>query len=164
MNRTIVIAVVGVFALTACHLMKSPGLTTMDKTNAPRGVRNNNPLNIRTGNDWKGEAVGNGSAFEVFTSPEYGFRAGAITLRNYRKKYGLTTVREIISRWSPSSENDTAAYIAMVCHELNVTENQTLNLSDDTLLARLMLAMSIMENGRGWFTLAQAKQGIKLAS
>lgn len=136
----------------------------MDKTNAPRGVRNNNPLNIRTGNDWKGEAVGNDSAFEVFTSPEYSFRAGAITLRNYRKKYGLTTVREIISRWSPSSENDTAAYIAMVCHELNVTENQTLNLSDDKLLARLMLAMSIMENGRGWFTLAQAKKGIKLAS
>ncbi len=136
----------------------------MNVKDAPRGVRNNNPLNIRTGNDWKGEVKGHSSSFEAFKSVEYGFRAAAILIRNYRKKYGLTTIREIINRWAPSNENDTDAYVNLVSSQLGVSENDELDVTDDKTLARLMLAMSVMENGRGWFTLSQAKKGVKLAN
>lgn len=131
---------------------------------APLGVRNNNPLNIRTGNDWQGEVNGHGSGFEAFKSVDYGFRAAAILLRNYRKKYGLTTVREIIHRWAPNNENNTDAYVNLVSSKLGVNENEMLDVTDDNTLARLMLAMSVMENGKGWFTLSQAKKGVKLAN
>lgn len=41
----------------------------------PRGIRNNNPLNIKIGNDWKGEVPNTDGTFEQFESMEYGLRA-----------------------------------------------------------------------------------------
>ena len=83
----------------------------------PRGIRNHNPLNIRRSKDqWKGMAeVQSDRAFVQFKSLEYGWRAAFYLLtRTYYHKYRLYTIRGIISRWAPSSENDTSAYIANV--------------------------------------------------
>lgn len=137
-------------------------MTTTDNSNQPRGVRNNNPLNIEQGQNWQGEIATNDNRYEAFESPEYGFRAAARLIRNYKKFYGITTVREIVSRWAPKTENDTDSYVAFVCSEIGVPENQTLDVSNDTTLANLLLAMSVMECGRGWFTLSQAKKGVTL--
>ena len=92
------------------------------------GERNNNPLNIRRvkGQRWKGELplsdsvasplgeVGRG-AFCRFESMEYGLRAAFCILRTYRNKYHAVCIEDIIKRWAPPSENDTAAYIRHVC-------------------------------------------------
>lgn len=54
-------------------------------------------------------------AFVQFKSLEYGWRAAFHLLtRTYYHKYRLYTIRTIIRRWAPSSENDTSAYIANV--------------------------------------------------
>ena len=83
---------------------------------APRGIRNNNPLNIRIGNCWKGEVtIPTDKQFEQFTHMKWGVRAGFIILRNYIVRYKLKTIPEIISRWAPNNENDTAKYIEAVC-------------------------------------------------
>src|SRR3569833_3001877 len=83
--------------------------------NATRGLRNNNPGNIRkTATDWRGEVVGSDSAFETFATPEAGIRALAVLLRNYQRKYGLRTVRAIITRYAPPSENNTESYVSAV--------------------------------------------------
>src|SRR3569833_2151599 len=89
--------------------------------NATRGLRNNNPGNIRkTATDWRGEDVGSESAFETFATPEAGIRALAVQLRNYQSKYGLRTVRAIITRYAPPSEKNTVSYESAVARRLNV--------------------------------------------
>lgn len=70
--------------------------------NTPRGIRNNNPGNIRWGSDWKGlkkDGKQQDPSFCIFKTPEYGIRALAKLLRNYKQLYGLNTPRKIISRY-----------------------------------------------------------------
>lgn len=100
-----------------------------------RGVRNNNPGNIRKSRDkWQGLAeIQNDPAFFTFSKPEYGIRAMTRILINYQAKYGLTTVRGIIGRWAPPNENDTEAYIRAVAKAVGVTPE------DDIVLTRQVL-------------------------
>lgn len=82
----------------------------------PRGVRNNNPGNIRrTADPWQGLAETQADeAFFVFTAPKWGIRALARILITYQDKHGCRTVRDFISRWAPATENDSRSYIAAV--------------------------------------------------
>ena len=84
----------------------------------PRGIRNNNPLNIRrTAKDqWKGlRAQQTDASFCQFESLDYGWRAAFYLLtRTYYHKYRLFTIRAIINKWAPPQENLTATYIQNV--------------------------------------------------
>ena len=86
-----------------------------------RGIRNNNPANIRRGCNWKGLAkVQTDREFCQFNTMKWGVRALLVTLRTYVLKHHLHTVREIITRWAPSSDgNNTEAYIKFVEDEIN---------------------------------------------
>lgn len=86
-----------------------------------RGIRNNNPANIRRGCNWKGLIrQQKDKEFCQFVSMSWGIRALLITLRTYVKKHHLHTVREIITRWAPPSDgNNTEAYIKFVEKEIN---------------------------------------------
>ena len=81
-----------------------------------RGIRNNNPANIRRGCSWKGLAkTQTDKEFCQFTTMTWGVRALLVTLRTYVVKYRLHTVREIITRWAPPSDgNNTEKYIEYV--------------------------------------------------
>ena len=81
-----------------------------------RGLRNNNPLNIRysSQNMWRGqvsECERTDGEFCEFVTMEAGFRAAFKLIRRYIREYRLTTPSAIISRWAPRSENDTDAYV-----------------------------------------------------
>ncbi|MCG9628568.1 structural protein [Vibrio mediterranei] len=135
------------------------------KSQLNRGVRINNPLNIRiSGNAWTGKVTpSRDKAFETFSDPKYGFRAAAKLIRNYQNLYGLNTLSGIIHRWAPQSDNnDTENYIQFVADNVGVNPNTTLNLYDDAFMARLIHAMSIMEVGR-YYSLNDAAQGVALA-
>ena len=87
-----------------------------------RGIRNNNPLNIRRGKSrWQGEISsprgedGRGLSFVQFESLEYGIRAAFVLLRTYREKYKAVCIEDIITRWAPPTENDTRKYISDLC-------------------------------------------------
>ena len=87
-----------------------------------RGLRNNNPLNIRKvpGTHWRGELPSpEGRAgdrlFVQFESLEWGIRAAFCILDTYRRKYQDVCVEDIINRWAPPSENDTRKYVETVC-------------------------------------------------
>jgi hypothetical protein len=116
-----------------------------------RGLRNNNPGNIRKSKDrWKGlRASQTDSQFFQFESMAYGYRALMTILRNYQRKYGLRTVSDVIRRWAPPSENNTNAYICTVCRELQipVTYEVELDLEDKRTLTALASAISKVENG-----------------
>lgn len=81
-----------------------------------RGIRNNNPANIRHGCNWKGLAEKQtDKEFCQFTTMTWGVRALLVTLRTYVVKHHLHTVREIITRWAPPSDgNNTEKYIEFV--------------------------------------------------
>ncbi|MGF2652831.1 structural protein [Serratia marcescens] len=118
--------------------------------NTPRGIRNNNPGNIRWGDDWKGlvaKPQRTDKAFCQFTSPEYGIRAMIIILRNYRRRHGLNTITGIISRWAPASENNTQAYINSVAQATGVTPDQPVDTTDSRFMVKLLQAIIRHENG-----------------
>lgn len=116
---------------------------------APRGIRNNNPLNIRKGNNWQGERQPQTDAqFEEFVSMLMGLRAGFIIIRNYmRRRPPLDTVAKIISAWAPSTENDTQRYIDFVCKRGLLEPNERLLYSNKQKLCRMVWAMCQMECG-----------------
>lgn len=126
----------------------------MDKTVKPRGFRNNNPLNIRKGSNWKGlSSVQADKSFCVFTSMRYGIRAAIYLLLKYYNKYNLRTLYEIISRWAPNCENDTWNYCKLVALQLNIPMKYipTLDLNlpyDIERLYDLLSAMIYVENGK----------------
>ena len=121
----------------------------MNKKPIPRGIRNNNPLNIRVGNVWLGEVTNpTDNEFEQFVSMFYGLRAGFILLRRYIRRYHLTTVPEIISLWAPSSENNTVKYIDTVCQLSGIAPDTQLKYEDEETLVNLVDAMILVECGQ----------------
>jgi hypothetical protein len=85
-----------------------------------RGIRNNNPGNIRLGINWLGRVVpGKDLSFVEFKTMPYGVRALYIDLIN-KHKSGLRTIRDIIYRYAPPSENLTDAYVAAVAQSMNI--------------------------------------------
>lgn len=114
-----------------------------------RGLRNSNPLNIRRNStQWQGlAAVQSDSAFFQFTAPEWGYRAAIKTLQNYRRLHGLTTVEQMVSRWAPSSENNTTGYIAAVCARTGWPRGHVVDVDDEGEMCSIVEAMSFVENG-----------------
>lgn len=127
-----------------------------------RGIRNNNPLNIRIGNNWQGETVGTDKEFEVFSHHRYGFRAAAKLLRNYQSLYKLQTIDEIIHRFAPPNENHTSNYAGYVAKKMGVATDTPINLTNDKTLATMMLYMSEMEVGKH-YSYGDAWAGVQLA-
>ena len=129
-----------------------------------RGIRNNNPGNIRyTGTAWEGlsDPPSDGT-FCVFTDPVYGIRALARILTNYVGADNVRpTVTGLISRWAPPSENDTASYIADVSSRLGVDPNATLDLSSS--LPELVGAIISHENVVNPYDPTLIVRGVSLA-
>lgn len=114
----------------------------------PRGIRNNNPLNIRIGNVWLGEVnKPTDPAFEQFISMEYGIRAGFVILRRYIKRNGFNTIRKIISTWAPPSENNTATYIEFVHKQTGLNTDDVIRYQDKIVMCAIVSAMIRMECG-----------------
>lgn len=114
----------------------------------PRGIRNNNPLNIEysKGNNWVGQ-TGSDGRFATFSAPAYGYRAALKTLKTYREKYGLKTLREMITRWAPPGENDTELYIRTVEGLSGIDAEEEPDLTDREEAVALLAAMAHVECG-----------------
>lgn len=116
----------------------------------PRGLSNNNPGNIRISSDkFQGEVIPSGDkAFKQFESMAYGYRAVFKLLITYYKKYGLKTIRAMISRWAPPVENHTEKYINFVASRAGVSPDQEIDIHNMDLFCNIVAAISYMENGQ----------------
>jgi hypothetical protein len=114
-------------------------------TEVPRGIRNNNPGNIRYGDfAYRMGATGRDSGgFAIFPTMAAGTAAEDALLRTYVAR-GDDTVRKIISKYAPASENDTGAYIAQVTKKLGVGPDQKLSSAH---LSEVAKAIYAQENG-----------------
>lgn len=117
----------------------------------PRGLRNNNPLNIektKGGNPWQGEVVPSADPrFAQFTTIAYGYRAAFKLLNNYQRNYGLNTIREMISKWAPASENHTSNYVKTVSERADIHADSYIATTDRDTMVPIVAAMSRVENG-----------------
>lgn len=114
-----------------------------------RGVRNNNPLNIRHNprNRWQGlSANQTDHAFCHFDSMVYGVRAAMKLLRNYAIQLHHCTINDYITRWAPPSENNTQNYIDFICKQIDYPSNINLYFRDRPRFIAMVRAMGIMES------------------
>lgn len=122
----------------------------MKKNELPRGLRNNNPGNIRKSNEvFQGEVIiGKDRDFKQFKSMAYGYRVIFRILLNYEKLYKLTTIRKIIGRWAPENENNTSAYIYLVSSYSGIPVDERIDFTDREQMIQIIAGMSKVENGR----------------
>ena len=87
----------------------------------PRGLRNNNPGNIRLSKDkWQG-----------------------LRERQEDKEF----FQFVSTRWAPHKENDTGAYIRKVCREMEVPNTYIPDIEDKATVCAFAAAISLVENG-----------------
>lgn len=105
----------------------------LPKLNNTRGMRNNNPGNLRiSANKWINKVPkdkNTDGAFEQFTSMEYGIRAMMMDIRSDIKK-GSNTIEKLINQYAPPHENNTGKYIATIADTLATTSTIPLDITN----------------------------------
>jgi hypothetical protein len=128
-----------------------------------RGINNHNPGNIRHGDKWQGlRDIQTDKAFCQFIAPEWGIRAIIKIIRNYERKYGLNTIRQIITRWAPPNENNTESYIAYVCKSVGVSSSAVIDVDSAVTMIKLVRAIIQMENGKQPYPVETFKKAFEL--
>ncbi len=126
----------------------------------PKGIRNNNPGNLRFAG--QSGAMNDGSGFAAFDSPLEGLIALKNQLMRYftGKTFGrkLQTIRDIISHYAPKNENDTDAYIQAVAAMMHISPDAALNLQNPQMMQALMNSIVQYENGKNPYSQAMLGQ------
>lgn len=114
-----------------------------------RGLRNNNPGNIRRSSaHYKGEVrPSRDKEFKEFQSMAYGYRAMFVLLDTYCRRYGLNTLRTMLMRYAPPTENYTSTYIDFVSQRTGIGTDTPLDTRHRRDMVPIVAAMSEMENG-----------------
>ncbi len=116
-------------------------------------IARNNIFNIRPlakGQQWMGQA-GAVKGFAEFETREYGIRAWLVLMRTYRQRHGCRTIRQIVTRFAPPTENNTAHYIGHCCGYMGIGPDTPLSARLD--YCALAGAMARMETGTNLGTL-----------
>lgn len=137
----------------------------------PRGIRNNNPGNVRHGANWQGMAPDQpDSEFVKFIDARYGIRAMARILASYRNR-GLVSINQIINTWAPpvgrdsqgnSYTQDSSAYAKHVSKLLGISADVPLSWNVPQL-ADLIEAIIQHENGQQPYDRAVILEGVSMA-
>lgn len=115
---------------------------------APDGISNNarnNPLNLRFANQ---DGATDANGFAAFPTPEAGI-AAAKNQFSIDAGRGINTLTGLVSSWAPKNENDTAAYIKTVSGVTGIAPDAKIDITDPAIQAKLIPAMSLVENGPG---------------
>lgn len=96
----------------------------------PRGLRLNNPGNIRPGAGFFGE-IGDDGGYAEFDSDAAGIRAIQRLLRTYGNQYGINTLRGLANRYAPPSDNNpTDNYIEFLSQQTGIDPDEPINLAE----------------------------------
>ena len=130
----------------------------------PLGLRNNNPGNLRPGDNWQG-AIGVNQNFIVFENILWGLRAMATDIRT-KINNGYNTIEKLITRYAPPIENNTAAYINAVSSYTGIHPRALLEVNYNTLaaLVRAMMNVELGANYSAIITDAEIQEGISMMS
>ena len=110
-----------------------------------RGIRNNNPTNMKdSGIQWQGLVGVDPDGFLIFATMADGLRAPAKNLRNYGRLDGISTVDGVARRWSKTDQD---AYSANLSAYLGVDPHESIDLEDYGTLATLVRGIVRQEDG-----------------
>lgn len=128
-----------------------------------RGLRNNNPGNIRRSRvRYQGEVRPSRDAdFKEFETMAYGYRAMFVLLDTYSSRYGLHTIRSMLNRYAPPEENLTESYIRFVSDYSGVMPDEPIDTRCQGDMIPIVAAMSRIENGIS-ANLADVEEGWRL--
>lgn len=114
-----------------------------------RGLRNCNPGNIRrSATRYVGEVSPSRDAeFKEFETMAYGYRAMFVLIDSYRRRYGLNTIRSIISRYAPLTENFTEGYVRFITRRTGIAAEEKIDTRSAKDMIPIVAAMSEIENG-----------------
>lgn len=140
----------------------------------PRGIRLNNPGNLRRSNDpWQGLApVQNDPEFFSFQSAEWGVRALARTLITYQDRHLCRTIRQMVTRWAPPSGNspvkgrytqNTAAYVHDVAARVGIDPDEAVDAHAYAFMRLMVPAMIAHECANYHYPAAVIDEGLRLA-
>jgi len=131
----------------------------------PRGVRNNNPMNVKDfGIAWKGAVdQSQDETFEQFKSPAFGIRAGVRDILNDHIRDGKRTLRGLFGEFAPESENPTSAYVNFVADRVGVSPSAEVDLTKPAVLQDVVRASIEFENGIQPYSDRVISSGIALA-
>lgn len=117
----------------------------LNKTGYPIALRNNNPGNIRPGDNWRG-MIGTNGGFVVFENCAWGLRAmGKAILTELSR--GNNTLEKLIYEWAPPSDgNNTEQYLAYVSQFSGIARKAILSPNTATL-EKVIKAMVNVEIG-----------------
>ena len=127
-------------------------MTDLRRLTTIRGLRNNNPGNIRISDTpWQGKIpkamnTDKNKAFEQFESLEYGLRALMKNAYTWIQR-GKNTLEKLITVWTPPHENHTSNYIDYVARQMQIPKNQEFKTLDKKFFVSLAKAITEMENG-----------------
>lgn len=121
----------------------------------PRGLRNNNPGNIRKdGTDWAGLRTPDmqlDPQFFQFIGMEWGIRAMARILRTYERDHNIRSLRHMSERWAPNADHNDAEQHArnVLKHAEGVvaTIDDAISLSDKDIAFGVIRGIMVAENG-----------------
>ena len=121
---------------------------TGSASSTPRGIRNNNPGNLKFGPFAKsmGATGADADGFAIFPDTSAGTRAQEnLLLGSGYFGGGRRTIASIISKYAPASDgNSVGDYAKFVAKETGIAPNQPLNTAD---IPRVAAAMRKFENG-----------------
>lgn len=121
----------------------------MKSSKVSRGLRNNNPGNIRISTvKYLGEITpSSDKSFKQFETMAYGYRAIFVLLYTYQKRYRLNTIRQMISRYAPTEDNNnTDAYIKAVADGAGISPDSVIDTQTDIMIP-IVSVISRVENG-----------------
>lgn len=144
------------------------------------GVRLNNPGNLEWGAPWEGlvpreksryykTGTGPQQRFCEFKDAASGIRAIMRTLITYADKRkaadgsAIDTVREVVSRWAPPSENNTNAYAVHVAKLMGVHPDAPINIKDYETAYGLVTGIIAHENAGYAYPAAVVEEGLRRA-
>lgn len=126
----------------------SPDMVYSPQTLAKQGslaVQNKNPFNVKglnNGDKWLGQCGSDKQGHAKFESWEHGVRAAALTLISYEKRYGIRTIRGIVTRFSRSNHE---AYCNLLSKALGIGADEQFSIHKR--MPDLLRAMCRMECG-----------------
>ena len=121
----------------------------------PVGGRQNNPFDLRP--------VGQSTGFQSFGDMQAGVTAGFRNLLFAQDGHHRNTLKQIISAYAPSSENDTKKYIDSVVSQTGYGADQQIDLHDRKVLKSVGNAMLNREGTAGNVTDDQLNKGVSAA-
>ena len=77
----------------------------------------------------------------------YGYRAMFMLLGSYQRRHKLNTLREMLMRYAPPTENMTSGYISFVAERTGIDADAHLDTRSERDMLPIVAAMSEIENG-----------------